>query len=43
MTLPEWFLAICLGCFLLFVLLCLRAPVGFEDEDTGFHLGDRED
>jgi uncharacterized membrane protein YhdT len=39
MTLPEWFLAICLGCFLLFVLLCLRAPVGFEDE-SGWHDGE---
>lgn len=40
MTLPEWFLAICLGCFLLFCLLCLRAQAGYEDEATGFHDGE---
>jgi hypothetical protein len=33
MTLPEWFLAICLVSFFVFVLLCLRAPVGSEGED----------
>jgi hypothetical protein len=41
MTFPEWFLAICLGCFLLFVLLCLRAPAGWEDDETGYHDGER--
>jgi hypothetical protein len=41
MTLPEWFLALCLACFFVFVLLCLRAPAGFED-DSGFHDGERD-
>jgi hypothetical protein len=41
MTFPEWFLALCLGCFAVFCLLCLRAPVGFEDDD-GFHYGERD-
>jgi hypothetical protein len=39
MTYPEWFLALCIACFFVFVLLCLRAPVGFEDSD-GFHDGE---
>lgn len=41
MTLPEWFLALCLACFAMFVLLCLRAPAGFED-DAGWHDGERD-